>query len=137
MEHLMKETNKEAVWKQVQEFYLEKFGITPDLIEIATNIDILKMCATGASNETIGNFFEVDTETVSYIIDKHLGFRGFDKDQPNNAYRIYNDLDDKSLDMFIDAVTSMYGNLVWPVETIYNAVRQVSNLEGLLDEKWI
>lgn len=138
MEHLMKETNKEELWEQVNKFYMDKFGATPELIEIATNIDLLQMCARGASNEKIAEILELDEEVVSYIIDKYLGFMGWKTDLSFNPIKLYKELGSPEIAAFVEEVILRHGHLMnYDLKNIYMAAFMTDNLERLLDEKWI
>ena len=110
-------SNKMETWNQVKQFYKDKFDLEPNMVELATNFDILKMCATGASNKTIADFLEIDEELVSAVIDKYLEFSGWEFDLPTNPMKLYN-----------------AGEVEF---TAKNICEQFSVLERLLNEKWI
>lgn len=129
---------KSEVWKQVQQFYIDKFGATPELIEIATDFDILKMSASGSGNDKISEFLSVEEEVVASIIDMHFGFGGWKHDLEFSPLRVYKGLDTKDLESYRDVIIIQYGyQFTKKLDNMYRAAALVEKLERLLDEKWL
>ncbi len=110
-------------WEEVKRFYKERFGIEPVLVELMSDINILRLCATGASNNAITEFLSLPLEDelfhpVSDVIDKYYGFRGW-----------ANNLDYSPLRLLESG--ELTDELQIRVCETYLA------LERLLDEKWI
>lgn len=123
--------NKLETWNQVKQFYKDKFDIEGSMVELATNFDIIKMCATGASNKTIADFLEIDEQLVTNIIDKYLGFVGWEVDLEFSPYKVYKDnnfTSNTNLSEFMEKGL---------IEYTFKMVSTVVELERLLDEKWI
>lgn len=91
-------------WEIVKEFYQKEFGIDGWVIEMYANFDILILCASGASNETIEKFLEIPIEEVVKVIEITFDFRGWDKDLPINPYKMFCNYDGKitSVEHFLD-----------------------------------
>ncbi len=126
------------VWEEVRKFYIEKFGISPELVDIAPILDLLRLCASGSSNKSIAKFFDETEEGLMELFDAHLGFMGWDIDMKFSPLKLYKELDDKSLESFKDAVVTKYGyHHPWFIERLYKTASFVDKLERLFDEKWI
>jgi hypothetical protein len=125
-------------WELVKTFYKDRFGIAPDLVEIAMVFDILKMCASGSGTPQIAEFLEMKPEKVAEILDIHFGFTGWDSDQPFSPLKIYKGLDTKDLESFRNAVIMQFGYVdATTIKHLHTAAGLVAKLERLLDEKWI
>lgn len=115
----MENNKQQELWTQILQFYKDKFNLEPDMVDLATNFDILKMCATGASNKTIADFLNIDEELVTNTIDKYLGFTGWEEDLKYNPYKIYTGIAEEFS------------------EFEFTLVNAVLVLERMLDEKWV
>lgn len=76
-------------WTIIKDFYTREFGIDGWVVEMYANIDILCLCVSGASNETIVKFLEIPLSDVQDIIMKTLDFEGWDKDLPINPLQLF------------------------------------------------
>jgi hypothetical protein len=126
-------------WDRVKQFYKDKFNIEPALVDIMSEIDVLKLCATGSSNKSISKFLDLDEEFVSETISKRLGLNGWVADLPFNPFRMYKSLGAPyDLESFRNIVIISYGyQSDLEINKMYNAAGIVVNLEKLLDEQWI
>jgi len=79
-------------WNYVKEFYKQTFGIQDWVIELYANLDILQLCASGASNESIVKFSDLDLEDVVEILMNTFNFPGWGEDLPINPYKLYLEL---------------------------------------------
>lgn len=78
-------------WDTVKEFYKESFGIDGWVVEMYANLDILTLCASGASNESISNFLEIPKDEVKKVLKETFEFDGWEEDLPLNPYKLYTD----------------------------------------------
>ena len=79
-------------WSTVKEFYNESFGFPEGLVELVAVSDVLLMCVSGSSNETIAKFFDMSIEEIELIIKEYLNFNGWRIDLDFNPYSIYTEL---------------------------------------------
>ena len=135
----LQQIEQNELWDYLKQFYKEKFGMEPGLVDIMADIDILRLCATGASTKSIVSFLNLEPEIVEDVLDKYFGFKGWINDLQINPLAIYKHPDNggfRTLQEFSNYMTSVYG-YVDMLETIYNCVVVTDMLERLLDEKWI
>lgn len=76
-------------WEVIKEFYQDKFGIDGWVIEMYANLDILILCASGASNRTIESFLEIPLDEIKKVIQDVFGFGGWGEDLPINPYKMF------------------------------------------------
>jgi hypothetical protein len=134
----MTELTHSKVWNEVKDYYREKFGISPDLVDIAAVYDILNMCASGSGTPQIANFLDMEPELISHILEIHFGFTGWSSDQPFSPLAYYKKLEEKTLENFRNSVITSFGYTEDSIiKNMYTAAGLVLNLERLLDEKWI
>ena len=125
-------------WEQVKQFYKDKFDIEGSMVELATNFDILKMCAAGASNKSIAMFLEIDEELASAVIDKYLGFMGWREDLSFSPILYYKQLNSPPIDKFVEEMIIKFGHMFnMDMKHLYDAASITEQLERLLDDKWI
>jgi hypothetical protein len=135
-------------WDAVKEFYEEKFGIEGWVVEMYANFDILILCASGASNESIETFLEIDAKEVLKVIQDTFDFDGWKEDLPVNPYKIYCDLE-KEFEKyehkdvrFMSEMTSALNSYTQANKdaTIYKAYwicRTMSDIERKINDEWI
>lgn len=126
----------DELWNGIKDFYYEKFGIAPELVEIAPILDLLRLCASGSSNKTIAEFFDEDENYLADMFDAYLGFRGWSTDLKFSPLSLYKELEDKSKDNFVEAAVLKYGR-IFGFDEMYNSCKVVEQLERLFNEKWI
>lgn len=139
---MKKMENKQETWEQIKKFYQDKFGVEPALVDLMADYDILKLCASGSGNKRISEFLSMDMKDVTFILDKCLGFGGWNNDLTFSPLSIYSQLEDKSYESFVDKVVKTADddfawNLNRELNHAYESARFVYNLERLIDEKWI
>jgi len=121
MNHTMKTQSQTEIWEQIRQFYHDKFGIEPNLVDLMSDFDILKLCVTGSSTLHIAEFLDYySVEYVKDIINKHFGFTGWETDLLVSPLRLYNAREAEFLDEKTKSICEIF-----------------SVLERLLDEKWI
>lgn len=127
-----------GLWETVKSFYNEKFGASPELVDIASVFDILKMCAAGASNGVISTFLNEHEQSVMETVDAYLGHMGWEVNLIFNPKRIYDGLDTKDIESFRDVVVTNYGfHHPKLIDDAYNTCVIVSKLERILNESWV
>jgi len=112
----------EKRWQAVRQFYMESFGIAPELVDLMASNEILLMCVSGSSNNSISTILNIDIDAISEILEAILSFPGWEKDLEYSPYSIYKkDSDyisfvgsiresDDSDDTTIDTINIMYNN---------------------------
>ena len=133
------EMNSEhEVWEEVKSFYREKFGTAPELVEIAPILDFLRLCASGAGNESIAKFFNESEQMLMEIFDAYLGFMGWREDLHFSPLKYYKDWNLPTIEEFKDQMAMRFGNTPNnDIAHMYESARIVEKLERLFDEKWI
>jgi hypothetical protein len=86
----------EERWKVIRQFYMDTFGISPDLVDLLADKDILTMCVSGASNRSISTALDIEEEDVKKVIQAIFDFNGWEKDLSINPL-ILNDVLDKGI----------------------------------------
>lgn len=96
-------------WEVVKEFYKEKFGIDQWVVEMFANMDILILCASGASNESIETFLEVPINEIVKVLEQTFNFRGWQHELPINPYYLFTHYDGviSSVKHFTDFVSEV------------------------------
>lgn len=131
-------TDRATLWEQVKTFYKDKFGSSPELVDIAADYDILKMYAAGSGILSIANFLDLSNQLVTDVITRNFGFYGMDEDLNLNPLKIYKELDTKDLESFKNIIVTNYG--YYPdkiLDNMWTAASLVSSLERLLNDHWI
>jgi hypothetical protein len=76
-------------WEVVKEFYKSKFGMKDWVVEMIANLDILSLCVSGASNDSIVKFLDIELNEVIQVLYDTFEFSGWRIDLPINPYRIW------------------------------------------------
>jgi len=84
-----------TLWDRVKRLYFEKFGYTDTLVEMVASSQILKLCASGASNKQIADVLEIDIDVVVEELEKWLYFSGWDEQLECNPLVVWRALDGK------------------------------------------
>jgi len=134
----MKTEDKFEVWETIKTFYREKFGISPELVDFAPNLDVLRLCASGSSTKSIAAFFGESPDDLAQLIDAYLGFMGWREDLSFSPLKLYKELERPNEADFVDQVVIRYGHkLNMDLHRMYESASMVEKLERLFDEKWI
>jgi hypothetical protein len=134
----MNSEDKFETWETIKSFYREKFGTAPEMVELAPVLDLLRLCASGASNKSIANFFNESEEGLMELFDAHLGFMGWKQDLSFSPLKLYKELDKPDGQTFADAIILKHGyKLNIDLGHMYESARLVERLERLFDETWI
>lgn len=114
--------NSSLGWDTVKEFYQKEFGIEEWVVELYANMDILSLCASGASNKDIEEFLEIPEKEIVTVIRETFDFDGWDKALPLNPYRLFCSYDGaiSSVSHFLDFVSAL--------STEFGAYREFASL---------
>ncbi len=130
--------NPNELWEEIKTFYKEKFNIEPRLVDVMSDFNIIRLCASGSSNKQIANMFEMDEKDISYLLNKYFEFEGWLHNVPFSPSRIYKGLDTKDKESFKNTVISQFGYIDDQVlDNMYKSSEIVSELERILDDEWV
>lgn len=101
-------TMNEQLWKEVLDIYENSFGIPNRVVESLASYDILYLCCTGLSNETISTTLDIDINTVSEVLKEKLNFIGWYKDLDISPLYVYNSVNGVK-DLYIASVMTVKG----------------------------
>jgi len=133
-------------WNLLKEFYKEKFGLDGWVVEMYANMDILCLCASGASNETIEKFLEIPLEEIKPVLEDTFEFPGWDEDLPINPYRMFCNYGGQisSVQHFSDFVKetelelSKYSNSIHKdVSKMFYLCETMYDIERKIQDEWI
>lgn len=129
-------------WNIVRQFYMESFGISPDVVDLMASNDILLMCVSGSSTSSISRILDIDEHAVSEIIDTVFSFSGWDSDIEFNPYKIYKE--DKEYISFVGSIVDLNIEFkinpaleIKDINTMYANCEIYSTIEDKLDKEWI
>ena len=129
----------EAKWEVVRQFYMDSFGIAPELVDLMASNEILLMCVSGSSNESISKILNIDVDAVTEILDVVLSFPGWNKDLEFSPYNIYKQ--DNSFIGFVGTIVETIGNeqtdtTIDAITLMYSSCRIYEEVEEMLDVGW-
>lgn len=128
-------------WDDVKTFYKESFDIPGDLVDILSVSDIVLMCVSGASNESIAETLEVEEDFVCEVIKTVLDFDGWSRDLTVNPYGVFLTLRvgvDLNLEEFVRIVGSRDTSLTTgELETLYSLCESYNKLENRIEKEWV
>ena len=127
----------EKRWQVVRQFYMESFGIAPELVDLMASNEILLMCVSGSSNKSISSILNIDIEAVSEILDSILSFKGWEKDLEYSPYSIYKE--DPEYISFVGTIRDSDNNDSTTIDTInimYNNCKIYESIEERLEIDW-
>lgn len=133
-------------WEAIKDFYKREFGIDEWVVEMYANLDILALCVSGASNDTIVNFLELPLEEVIKAIDSAFDFDGWPRDLPFNPFFIFQSYNgvESSVQHFVDFSSSVSNELskyeelsnIKP-EKLFYMCELYSDIEERIKNEWI
>jgi hypothetical protein len=106
--------------------------------------EILLLCASGLSNESIERQLDISTKEIKVVLKKYFSFEGWNKDQPINPVFIYNKFckkenkQDYDLQvLFINKVKSIHPSIDNDTMlTMFRICKLFYNLESGLIDNW-
>lgn len=137
--------NKSLDWETVKEFYKENFGIDGWVVEVYANLDILTLCVSGSSNESIVKFLEIPIEDVKRVIKETFEFEGWDTDLPINPYKIFESnlgspQDDLAIKFKEDVESALKPYILFrnlDAIGLYRLCKTLHDLERQIKDEWI
>ncbi len=134
-------------WESVKEFYKESFGIDGWVVEMYANLDILVLCASGASNENIEKFLEIPQSEIRKVLKDAFDFEGWNVDLPINPYKLLTNCLQEQPEhvetrFLSDMESSLRGvqssiNRGYLVAKSYWICRTVYDIERKIQDEWI
>jgi len=129
------------IWEKVRTFYSDNFGLSENLVDLMASSDILLMCVSGSSNDSISRLLNVDEESVTEVVKQVLEFDGWAIDLPLNPYSIFTVLanDGKVLFRpFRDEIVLVFGTLLSEdsIKTMFRICRIYDKIERKLERDW-
>jgi len=119
------------LWDKIKRLYFEKFGYTDTLVEMVASSQILKLCASGASNRQIADVLDIDIEVVIKEVRKWLYFSGWEKEleyNPLAAFRRVKSSMSDSRDTLI---------LEWMARTECEVCERYLKIEEIIMKEWL
>lgn len=134
--------NTNLAWEAVKKFYKDTFGTDAWVVELYANLDILLLCSSGASNKSITNLLEIDTEEVEKVVESTFHFEGWVEDLRINPYSIYccmynmgeNELDDFKKEI---GIVSEYAYDLNQIQFMYEMCKTMHDIESKIRDEWI
>ncbi len=123
-------------WVHVKDFYKQCFGIDGWVVELYAVLDILNLCASGASNESIVKFSDLDLEDVVEILMTTFHFPGWKEDLPVNPYKLFLDTNG-DFDEFNKAMVGITAFEFDPIINLYQICKTMKEIEERIADEWI
>jgi hypothetical protein len=80
----------ETLWDFIKYLYKKHFNIPGDVIEYYSLEPILKRSITGYSNTRLAYSYNITSQDIKNILNKYMGFDGWNNDLDVNPLAIYN-----------------------------------------------
>lgn len=125
------------LWDEIKEFYKNRFGIEPELVEIMSDLNILRLCAGGTPTWRIAKVLGLELEEVEHTLENRLEMSGWIFDISFSPLRIYKELENKNLDDFKKEVAKYASEDDVVLERMFLASEVVTKLERMLDDEWV
>lgn len=119
-------------WEAVKNFYVEKFGIDPELVDLNSNYSILVMCASGASNSSISKFLDIPEGSVELVLNEVFSFTGWTADLPFNPYKLYLQSEGDS-----DKMAKQLPSYSISLYLVYKMCETMERIDARLKNEWV
>ncbi len=136
----------ELSWEAIKEFYQREFGIDAWVVELYANLDILCLCASGASNAEIEEFLEIPQKEIVKVIRDVFEFDGWETTLPINPYRMFYSYEGEitSLHHFLD-FTAVVSSELSPykeykdikADRLFYICEAMYDIERKIQDEWI
>ena len=123
-------------WEYVKDFYKEHFGIDGWIVELYANLDMLQLCASGASNETIISVCDIELDDLVEILMNTFQFPGWNIDLPINPYKLYLDVGQDYIQFSKELRVSNVFELK-AIDEVFELCRTMSEIEERITDEWI
>lgn len=131
----------EKKWNAVRQFYMDSFGISPELVDLMASNEVLLMCVSGSSNESISVILNIDMGDVREILDTILNFSGWETDLEYSPFKIYEE--DNEYISFVGSIVEINfaskGNPeldIDEINTMYFNCKTYASIEERLSVGW-
>lgn len=127
----------EKRWNLVRQFYMDSFGISPELVDLMASNDILLMSVSGSANKSISTILNIDEDAIKEILSTILSFDGWTKDLEFNPLKIYEQ--DHSYLAFVGSIAELAipGITISDIILMYSMCTLYSEIESKLETDWI
>ena len=135
---------KKDGWEVIKRFYMDSFGIPGDLVDLLADSDILTMCASGSSNDSISKMFDIDELDVKAVISAIFKFDGWTYDLEINPLRIYEGLE---TDTFLGGYLLFNKFKTWippytsyssdEIKTMFRICKLYKSIDLRIEKEWI
>lgn len=123
---------KDKTWEEIRLFYLQRFDIDPELVDIVADMEILKLCVSGASNDHIADSLELSTVHVSDTIQRYFHFPGWRVDLDINPLSLYRKNSD-----YVQMSRSISNLSPEEIRICHGVCSIYDELEALINEHWV
>lgn len=135
---------KESQWNEIKEFYKERFGINPEIVDLMASNDVLLMSVSGSSNKSISTLLDIDESYVKDILSTVLDFEGWDTDLSISPYLIYERLSNATSKSgyplfreFTEEISVIHDfDSVDSLKTMFRICRIYDKISELIDKEW-
>lgn len=134
-------------WEVIKDFYQREFGIDGWLVEMYANLDILSLCVSGASDDSIVTFLELPASDVVKVLNDTFEFDGWRRDLPLNPYKVFIHFDGirGSIEHFKSFVTEVSTELIkYPdledavrAERLFYMCEIYRDIEERIQNEWV
>lgn len=118
----------------VKQFYIDKFNLDPDLVDLTSNYSILLMCASGAGNKSIAKFLDIPEGSVELVLNEVFGFTGWKEDLDINPYKIYKEFHGDR-DKWNDVLWSQGRTIV--LDSVFNVCETMERIDKRMEDEWV
>jgi hypothetical protein len=128
-------------WESVKRFYVEQFGVDPELVDMVAMGDVLLLSVSGSSNSSISKFLNIDKKVVKEILDTVLDFEGWKEDIEINPYSIFTNLlrnNQLNSSSFVREINSIERNIkMEDISKMYRICSIFCTIERRIDQEWV
>jgi hypothetical protein len=130
----------EERWNAVRQFYMESFGIAPELVDLMASNEVLLMCVSGSSTPAISRLLNIDEESVSEILTTIFDFPGWAYDLDYSPYNLYRE--DPTYLSFVGAIREQmdvrhdFDVGIEEIDTMFSLCEIYARIEERLEMEW-
>lgn len=123
----------DQLWTAVLDLYENKLGVPNKIVEDLSCYDMLYLCCTGLSNNTISETLDIDINVVGDVLKRMLNFSGWYKDLDINPLFVYNSVKGVR-DLYIASVMAVSGMIEKSyVNKSYTICKKFERIEREID----
>jgi len=76
-------------YDKIKKFYVDKLNFSEELVEYLANEELILTCVEGRSNSYLSNKYNASVENIVEMLQKYLGFNGWERDLDFNPFDIF------------------------------------------------